>query len=446
MKNLNILFATMPMDGHFSPLTSLAVHLKAQGCDVRWYVGGAYGEKVKKLGLPHYPYTKAQDLNQGNLDKLFPEASKIRGTAARIRFDINRVFLHPVPNFIEDLTAIYAEWPFDLIVHDVLFLGGSLIGDLLPVKSVAVGVSPLFESDSNLPPIGLGMVPAGSWPGRLAQKVLSYLVQGVLFKPCNDLHNKIRVQHGLAPTSDSLFDHAVRSADLYLQSGIPSFEYPRQRISPNVRFVGAMLPYTRGVKQRFEHADKALDAKRVILVTQGTVEKDVEKILAPTLQAFADDPGTLVIATTGGSCTAELRQRFPQEHFIIEDFIDFHSVMNFASVYVTNGGYGGVMLGLQHNLPIVAAGVHEGKNEIAARVGYCEVGVNLKTETPKPRQIRRAVDQVLNNVSYRRNIRKMSLEFSEYNANELATQYIHDLVAKPLEPIITKPASLSAMG
>ncbi|CAG5010752.1 4'-demethylrebeccamycin synthase [Dyadobacter sp. CECT 9275] len=446
MKKLNILFATMPMDGHFSPLTSLAVHLKGQGFDVRWYVGGSYGEKVKKLGLPHYPYTKAQYLNKENLDKLFPEASKIRGTAARIRFDINRVFLHPTPNFIEDLTAIYEEWPFDLIIHDVLFLGGSMIREILPVKSVAIGVSPLFESDSNLPPMGLGKVPARSWLGRMAQQVLSYLVQGILFKPCNDLHNKIRVQHGLAPTSDSLFDYAVRSADLYFQSGVPSFEYPRQRISPNVRFVGAMLPHTRGIKQHFEQADKALEAKRVVLVTQGTVEKDVEKILAPTLQAFADDPDTLVIATTGGSCTVELRQRFPQEHFIIEDFIDFHSVMSFANVYVTNGGYGGVMLGLQHNLPIVAAGVHEGKSEIAARVGYCGVGVNLKTEKPKPTQIRRAVNQVLNEVAYRQNVQKMSQEFSEYNTNELATQYIQDLVAKPLESIIATPSSLPAIG
>ena len=29
------LFATMPFDGHFNPLTSIAMHLKAQGHDVR---------------------------------------------------------------------------------------------------------------------------------------------------------------------------------------------------------------------------------------------------------------------------------------------------------------------------------------------------------------------------------------------------------------------------
>ena len=427
MKKQRILFATMPMDGHFSPLTSLAKHLNELGHDVRWYVGGHYGEKVKKLGLKHYPFIKAQTVNQENLDLIFPGRKRIQGTVARLRFDINEVFLLRAPEFVEDLTDIYGEWPFDLIIHDVLFTGGSLIRELLPVKSVAVGVVPLAESDKNLPPSGLGKIPASGWLERQAHHLLRYLVQDILFKPCNDLHNQIRLQHGLKPIKGFLFDYAVRSADLYLQSGVPSFEFPRQRISPNVRFVGAMLPYNKGPKHHFEHADKALEARRVVLVTQGTVEKDVEKILVPTLEAFADDPHTLVIATTGGSQTQALRDRFPQSHFIIEDFIDFNSVMPYANVYVTNGGYGGVMLGLQHNLPIVAAGVHEGKNEIAARVGYCGVGVNLKTETPKPRQIRRAIDQVLNDVSYRQNLRKLSREFAGYHANELATHYIAEL-------------------
>jgi UDP:flavonoid glycosyltransferase YjiC (YdhE family) len=104
----------------------------------------------------------------------------------------------------------------------------------------------------------------------------------------------------------------------------------------------------------------------------------------PTLEAFK---GTdcLVIATTGGSRTAELKARYPQENFIIEDFIPFNDVMPYASVYVTNGGYGGVMLGIENHLPLVVGGVHEGKNEINARVGYFKLGINLGTEKPKKR-------------------------------------------------------------
>lgn len=59
------------------------------------------------------------------------------------------------------------------------------------------------------------------------------------------------------------------------------------------------------------------------------------------------DTDVLVICTTGGSQTKELRDRFPSENIIIEDFIPFADIMPYADVYVTNGGYVGVMLALR---------------------------------------------------------------------------------------------------
>ncbi|MBO0930248.1 glycosyltransferase [Fibrella aquatilis] len=430
MNSQRILMATMPMDGHFSPLTGLAVHLCQLGHDVRWYVGGDYGDRVTALGLHHYPFVRAKIVNQENLDSLFPERKDLKNTIARLRFDINQVFLLRAPEFVDDLTAIHADWPFDLIIHDVAFIGGSFIQQLLSVKSVAVGVVPLAESDEWVGPSGMGMPPRAGFVGRQYQRFLRFMVQDVLFKPCNDLHNQLRVEHGLPPVSGFLFDYLVRSADLYLQSGVPGFEYPRKRISPNVRFVGPLLPFSSNKRRSFTQADKVFCYSHVVLVTQGTVERDVEKLLVPTLEAFADDPNTLVIATTGGSQTEVLRHRFPHDNLIIEDFIPFNAVMPYASVYVTNGGYGGVMLALKHNLPVVAAGVHEGKNEIAARIGYCQVGVNLKTETPKPAQIRRAIQTLLTDTHYRQNVRKLSREFSQYDALKLAEQHIQNLLEK----------------
>lgn len=433
MNPKRILFATMPMDGHFTPLTDLAVHLSQQGYDVRWYVGGHYGEKVVRLGLPHYPFVKTRTINQDNLDTVFPERATIKNPIARLRFDINEVFLNRAPEQIEDLTAIYQEWPFDIIVHDFAFAGGSFIRELLPVKGVAVGVVPLVETDEWVGPSGMGMPPRSGVVGRQFQRLLRYLVHDVLFRPCNVLHNQLRVRYGLVPVAGFLFDAIIRRADVYLQSGVPGFEYPRRRISPNVRFVGPLLPHPSGKATPFAHVQKLLQYKRVVLVTQGTVERNVEKIIVPTLEAYKDNPGTLVIATTGGSGTAELRKRYPQANLIIEEFIPYNAVMPYVSVYITNGGYGGVMLALKHKLPIVVAGIHEGKNEIAARIGYCQLGINLKTETPKPEQIRRAVTNVLTDGTYRRKVCSLSQEFSTYHPNELATRYIQNMLVE--EPI-----------
>jgi UDP:flavonoid glycosyltransferase YjiC (YdhE family) len=153
----------------------------------------------------------------------------------------------------------------------------------------------------------------------------------------------------------------------------------------------------------------------------------VEKLLVPTLEAFKNTD-CLVVATTAGSKTAELRQRYPQANIIIEDFIPFADIMPHAHVYVTNGGYGGVLLGIQHKLPMVAAGVNEGKSEICARIGYFKLGINLKTETPKPQQIKKSVDAILANGTYKENVKALAREFRKYNPQELCAACVDELL------------------
>jgi UDP:flavonoid glycosyltransferase YjiC (YdhE family) len=75
----------------------------------------------------------------------------------------------------------------------------------------------------------------------------------------------------------------------------------------------------------------------------------------------------------------------------------------------------------------VVAGINDGRNEIAARIEYRKAGINLNTEKPKTVHIWQAVDQVLTDGTYRRNVRKLGRELGTYNANKLATHYIEAL-------------------
>ncbi|HEX8357337.1 MAG TPA: nucleotide disphospho-sugar-binding domain-containing protein, partial [Segetibacter sp.] len=168
--------------------------------------------------------------------------------------------------------------------------------------------------------------------------------------------------------------------------------------------------------------------EKVILVTQGTAEKDVSKLLVPTLEAFKNTT-TLVIVATGSSCTQQLREQFNYDNIIIEDFIPFAEVMPYTDVYVTNGGYGGTLLSVQNELPMVVAGVHEGKNEICARVGYFKLGINLKTERPAPQQVRKAVEEIFSNADYKQNVTRLAKEFTEYDANEQTELFVRKLTA-----------------
>lgn len=83
-----ILFACVPGDGHFNPLTGLALHLQSLGCDVRWYASAYYAKKLAGMELLHYPFTKAMDIPTEKIDEVFPQRKKIRYLIARLNFDM----------------------------------------------------------------------------------------------------------------------------------------------------------------------------------------------------------------------------------------------------------------------------------------------------------------------------------------------------------------------
>lgn len=422
-----ILFANFPADGHFNPLTGLAMHLKNAGADVRWYSSKTYTGKLKKLGIQHYPFQKAVDVEGNNFDQAFPGRTKKKSQISKLKFDIIHAFILRGPEYYADIMDIFNEFPFDIMIADCAFTGIPFVKELMKIPVISIGVMPLSETSKDLPPGGLGMTPSGGWTGKVKQAVLRAFAKHVIFRAPNRVMYRVFDEYRIPHNRESVFDMLIRKSDLLLQSGTPGFEYKRSDMGKNIRFIGALLPFS-SASARVPWFDKRLNEyERIILVTQGTVEKDIEKLLVPVLEAFRD-PDHLVVCTTGGSGTKELKERFAQENLIIEDFIPFEDVMPYADVYITNGGYGGVMLGIENNLPLVVAGIHEGKNEINARVGYFKLGINLNTEKPSPGQVQKAVMEAVTNKVYKQNTERLSDEFMQYNPDELCAGYIADLL------------------
>jgi MGT family glycosyltransferase len=434
-----ILFANVPADGHFNPLTGLAVHLQSIGCDVRWYTSTYYQEKIERLGIPFYPLKKAFDLAASrDPDQLFPDRKKHKGQIAKLKFDMVEVFVKRGPEYYEDIQEIRQEFPFELLVADITFAAIPMVKEHMGIPAVGIDIVPLPETSKDLPPMGLGLTPSYSVSGRIKQNVLRFIADKILFAGPTKAMTDTLKQYGIETNGSNIFDICVKKSSLVLQSGTPGFEYKRSDISPHIYFVGPLLPHQSKKVGKSWYDSRLSSFQKIVLVTQGTVEKDVEKIIVPTLEAFKGTD-VLVVATTGGSQTAELRQRFPQMNIIIEDFIPFDEIMPMANVYVTNGGYGGVLLSIQNKLPMVVAGVHEGKLEINARVGYFGLGVNLKTEKPTVQQIRSAVEKVLDQPMYQQNVSKLAKEFASYDTYALATKHIASL----LKPVRTQKSKAS---
>jgi MGT family glycosyltransferase len=423
MKNKKILFACVPADGHFYPLTPLAVYLQKQGYDVAWYTQDLYKEKIERLGIRYFPFERPPQLNQLNFETFFTERTKLKGKISKMRFDLEHIFVKRVTEYFEDIYELHKTFPFDMVVADILFAALPLIKKKLNVPAIAIGVIPVSEASKELPPSGLGMMPSYSFAGRIKQWLLQLVTDRMVFHRANKLFRSVLMANGVCPPEGNFFDMLYRSASLVLQNGTPGFEYPRSDLGKNIRFVGPLMSQRSKQHLSFNLRPEYGQFAKKILVTQGTVEKNLNKILIPALEAFRNTD-VLVIITTGGTGTAQLKEQYGDKNFIIEDFIPFDEVMAYCDVFITNGGYGGVLQGIRHGLPMIVAGVHEGKNEINARVGYFKLGINLHTETPTSLQIKNAVENILNSNIYAENVRKLASEFDHYDSLPLCKQYI----------------------
>lgn len=423
-----ILFANVPADGHFNPLTGIAMYLKEEGYEVRWYASSEYKRKLNKLGIHHYPFLRALDVTGDNMEQIFPQRNKYKSQIGKLNFDMENFFIRRSTEYFQDILQIRESFPFDLVIADVAFSAIPLLSENLGVPVISIGVFPLVETSGDLAPSGLGMTPSSGFLGRKKQQFLRYLSDHILFRKPNKLMKKILSEYDISVGNSNVFDIIVRKSTLMLQSGTPGFEYKRSDLGRNIRYIGPLLPYPQTANTTSWYNEKVSRYEKVILVTQGTVEKDVNKLIVPALEAFK---GTeyLVVVTTGGSQTHELRKQFLYDNIIIEDFIPFSEIMPYAHIYISNGGYGGVMLGIKNQLPMVVAGVHEGKNEINARIGYFQLGINLNTERPSLKQIRNAVNKVFTDTKYKENVIRLADEFEAYDPNRLTAKYVEHLLS-----------------
>lgn len=404
----------MPADGHFNPLTGVAVHLAERGHDVRWYAGPEYGPKVDALGMPWFPYQRAVEVTGGNLNERFPERSRLKGPK-RLAFDLEKFFVSSVEAHFLDVVDIRSTFAFDVLLCDGAFYAEKLVAECLDVPVFATGLSTVIPDDHGPPPF-FGLRPARTVVGRAVHAVVQRMVDSTL-KPGVETYNRVLAAHGVAPIPAGGFPHAPMAAArrLFL-NGSPGLEFPGYRPPTNADFVGALVPARKALAGGVSVPDAVgRPGATVVAVSQGTVDNtDPAKLLVPTLEALAGS-GHVVVATTGGVDTTVLRQRFAAPDVIIEDFIDYEELFPCVDVFVSNGGFGSVLAAFRHGVPVVAAGTREGKNDINARIAYNRLGIDLRSEHPKAARIAAAVRRVLGDKQVKTNVDRLRVELDSYH-------------------------------
>lgn len=410
------LLCSNPIHGHVGPVQAVGRSLRERGHRVILLTGSRFEDGVRAAGLEFAPLGPGADYDDRDVDSYLPDRGGKRGLALA-QYDIQTIFVRPIPAQARAVRELVEREAPDAIVVDGMF--GGVVPLLLEPRSsrppiLALGVSPLAQSSRDVAPAGMGLPPSSSPLGRLRNRTLNAVGQRVLFRPTQRLAREMVAEAsppGTPPLRAPIMDLS-RLVDRFLQLSPVEFEYPRSDLSSNTTFVGA-LPVTPGdpaVPAWWPDLD---DGRPVVHVTQGTIDnRDFGRLVRPTVEALADRD-VLVVVTAGGR-SAETIGPVPA-NVRVADYLPYDLLLPKLDVFITNGGYGGVQQALGAGVPVIVAGDTEDKPEVAARVAWAGVGVDLRTGTPRPEAIASAVRSLLADEGLRRRTRRLAAHMAAYD-------------------------------
>lgn len=396
-----MLVCLQPFAGHVNPALPLLAGLVTEGHEVVVMTGRAYRQAVADTGAVWHPLPPGADSEDEPIRRRLVERTTL-GPIARLRDDL-RGFLAPLVDQCASIDTLVAEREIDVVVADPMFFGAL----------------PLALRPSGPPVLVLGllplMLPGGPLRSRLEHRALIRLLAPV---------QRFAVEQAAecGARLDRFFMFWTSASDGILQLTCPGFEHERPGLTTPVHFVG---PITRSDGPLPSWWGELPRDRPVVVVTQGTVANaDPGELVAPALEALADEPVAVVVTTGGGAAPTSV-----PSNARVADHLPFDTVFPRADLLLTNGGYGGVQLALRHGLPIGLVGATEDKAEVLARIRLSGVGAGIRTRHPSPQQVRRLVRRLLDEPSYAARSRDLREEIARCPGLDGAVRIVTEAAA-----------------
>jgi UDP:flavonoid glycosyltransferase YjiC (YdhE family) len=423
------------------PVRAIANELVLRGYEVTFVTGSAYKEIIEAIGAKFIPLEGHSDFTEADVEKMAPLRSSIPAGPLQVAYDIETIFVNTIPGqhaaqqkALKLLTEQHPGRPI-VLAYEGIFLGStpSLLDapGIRPAGTIGIGVVPLVVQSVDTAPFGPGLPPDSSPEGRARNIVGNKQMEEVFAKP-QAVYEQILQELGAKQPAPYLFNAIYQLPDRFLQMCIPSVEYPRSDLPPNLHFAGG-LP--KGLRDPFTDAPSWWpevtnnSTKKIVAVSQGSVAINFNDLVIPTMNGLKDRSDILVVVALGRKGAALPEGTVIPENARVEDFIPFDDLLPHCEVFVTNGGYGAFQHAISNGTPLIIGGATEDKPEVAQRAAWAGVGINLKTGSPSAEQVKEAVEEIFANEKYKTRSRELEEEMKKYNPMDVVVSSIEDIAA-----------------
>lgn len=435
-----LVLCAAPFAGHTTPMINLAAVLVKRGFKTTFIGGEEFKVNIEQVGARHVslppPFTQGQAATRVAIPAGLP----------RLIHDMNVAFVGTTaPRFRKLIAALEMIRGEDsssdvVILTDPMYMGANplLLGAPLPrgyrerPKVIGINHVPYIAYSAVTGPFGPGLPPDGSESGLMRNKLIhDLMVNGPFSGPIRLQKDILRDLGATTLLPEDLMASWLVAHDVLLQMCPPSLEYDRPDLIPIVKFAGCLPPRSLGVD--FEYPafwdELTCGNKQVVVVTQGTVATVYTDLVIPTIQGLAARKDLLVVAILGKrGATLPNDTHIPVNTRVV-DYLAYDAILPYAGAFVMNAGYGGLLHGITHGVPMVLAGETEDKPEVAMRGEHAGIAINLRTGKPEAAKVAEAVNRVLAELSFKERAMAIREENEMLGTIDIVERHIMDLVA-----------------
>lgn len=311
-----LIIASVTHWSHFEKIAAIAVELATLGYPITFMTGRIFEAATNKL----HANIKFQAF-QGLDDKLTEEDAKIwkslEGYEQEI-FVMKKVLVDGMPDQHDSFQLAFRQqqekygdtkpivFLFDQSVSGVFPTQFGVPG-IRPDTEIGISLAPLTVESNDTYPFRSGKVPETGPDARAKHRAAYEAVKKDKFnREINEYWwAKLREMGATRNEFPQILESMNTEPEYLLTMGIPEFEFKRSDLRPNVKWYGAFkkvgniedgkldLP---GWWNDIEEAKKA--GKKIVAVSQGTVETDLSQIVIPTIEGLKEKDDLLLVAST----------------------------------------------------------------------------------------------------------------------------------------------------
>jgi MGT family glycosyltransferase len=386
-----------PLPGHINPMTVLARELVERG------------HRATFLGFPDMRARLAEDLEfvsfgeagrpLGSLQPYLDRLSRLGGPLSLRRLILDLADF--TETICRDLPAALERLRPDFMIIDQADVASSLVASGLAIPFVNVANALPLNVEPGVPPPVLpwGYDPS---PKGIRRNRGGYRVARLVERPITRVIRRHAERLG---RKDIRFADDAWSTLGQITQCVRGLDFPREQLPRNFHYVGPIRSAETPLSFQLPE-----DGRPLIFCSLGTLQGSRLSIFQAVAKAVAGLDVHLMIAH-GGMLGEREAARLPG-HPSVHSYVPQRAVLSRCSLAITHCGFNTVMDALSFGVPLVGMPITFEQPATGARlqrVGAGEVIHGWRS----PARIRKAVERVLAEPTYRKSAEKLSAEIAE---------------------------------